>query len=280
MPIKINVKKSISDKAIRNYVLFSNEEFKINSLNKLPLNNFSANINQTISLNKSKKNDIISFNINPTQKLIIVKLKDYQSSLSNEKKGAKFFDFIKSSSILVCTFLEDNFKAYRDKNKNFLEEFIHGAQLKSYNFKKYKSNKDYEKYEFDISCKSKNFKFNEDKRFISLIDGITFTKDLVSEPGNVLHPDEYSKRLTSLKKYGLKVNIYDEKKLKKLGMNALLGVGQGSVRGSYLVTIEWKGSASNKKPLAFVGKGVCFDTGGISLKPAKFMEDMTYDMAG
>ena len=63
-------------------------------------------------------------------------------------------------------------------------------------------------------------------------------------------------------------------------MNALLGVGQGSVRGSYLVTIEWKGLKNNSKPLAFVGKGVCFDTGGYSLKPAKFMEDMTYDMAG
>ena len=63
-------------------------------------------------------------------------------------------------------------------------------------------------------------------------------------------------------------------------MYALLGVGQGSIRGSYLVTLEWNGTKSKTKPLAFVGKGVCFDTGGYSLKPAKFMEDMTYDMAG
>jgi leucyl aminopeptidase len=95
-----------------------------------------------------------------------------------------------------------------------------------------------------------------------------------------LHPDEYAKRLSSLKKDGLKVTILDEKKLKKLGMNSLLGVGQGSIRGSYLVCLEWNGAKNNSKPLAFVGKGVCFDTGGISLKPAKFMEDMTYDMAG
>ena len=95
-----------------------------------------------------------------------------------------------------------------------------------------------------------------------------------------MHPDEYAKRLNSLRKYGLKINIYDEKKLKKLGMNTLLGVGQGSIRGSYLVTMEWNGLKDKSKPLAFVGKGVCFDTGGISLKPAKFMEDMTYDMAG
>ena len=68
-----------------------------------------------------------------------------------------------------------------------------------------------------------------------------FARDLVSEPGNILHPDEYAKRLNALKKIGLKVTIYDEKKLKNLGMNALLGVGQGSIRGSYLVTMEWNG---------------------------------------
>ena len=110
--------------------------------------------------------------------------------------------------------------------------------------------------------------------------GINFTKDLVSEPGNVLNPDEYAKRLTKLKKIGLKVTVYNTNKLKKMKCNALLGVGQGSSRGSYIVTLEWRGNKNQKKPLAFVGKGVCFDTGGISLKPARFMEDMTYDMAG
>jgi len=117
-------------------------------------------------------------------------------------------------------------------------------------------------------------------KFKALEDGTFFARDLVSEPGNILHPDEYAKRLNSLKKDGLKVTIYDKKKLKKLGMNALLGVGMGSIRGSYLVTIEWNGAKNNSKPLAFVGKGVTFDTGGYSLKPARFMEDMTYDMAG
>ena len=72
------------------------------------------------------------------------------------------------------------------------------------------------------------------------------TRDLVSEPGNILHPDEYAKRITKLRKFGLKVTIYDQKKLKKLGFNALLGVGQGSIRGSYLVTIEWNGNKKNQ----------------------------------
>jgi len=117
-------------------------------------------------------------------------------------------------------------------------------------------------------------------KFFSLYEGIKFTKDLVSEPGNVLYPDEYVKRILELRKLNLKVHVLDKVKMKKLGMNALIGVGQGSSKGSYLVTIEWSGLNKKSKPVAFVGKGVCFDTGGISLKPAKFMEDMTYDMAG
>ena len=116
-------------------------------------------------------------------------------------------------------------------------------------------------------------------KFKALEEGTFFARDLVSEPGNVLHPDEYAKRIASLRKIGLKVKIFDKTKLKKLGMNALLGVGQGSVRGSYLAIMEWNGAKNKSKPLAFVGKGVCFDTGGISLKPAKFMEDKTYDIA-
>ena len=84
-----------------------------------------------------------------------------------------------------------------------------------------------------------------------------------------------------MKKLGLKIEIFNESKLKKLGMKSLLGVGQGSENESYLVTIRWNGARKNfGKPLAFVGKGVCFDTGGISLKPARFMEEMKYDMGG
>ena len=166
------------------------------------------------------------------------------------------------------------------KLKNFIGYFLHGLKLKSYNFNKYKTKKKYEEnIVINITGKNKPT-FKDQNKFKALEEGTFYARDLVSEPGNILHPDEYARRLNSLKKIGLRVNIYDEKKLKKLGMNTLLGVGQGSIRGSYLVTMEWKGTKSNTKPLAFVGKGVCFDTGGISLKPAKFMEDMTYDMAG
>ncbi len=166
------------------------------------------------------------------------------------------------------------------KNKNFLSYFLHGLKLKSYSFKKYKTKKEERNIYINVIGR-KNIPSSQTKlKFKALEEGTFYARDLVSEPGNILHPDEYAKRIYSLKRDGLKITVYDNKKLKKLGMHALLGVGQGSIRGSYLVTMEWNGLKNSTKPLAFVGKGVCFDTGGYSLKPARYMEDMTYDMAG
>ena len=166
------------------------------------------------------------------------------------------------------------------KYENFIGHFLHGLKLKSYEFKKYKTKKDIKTITVNVFGTKNKLSSQSQLKFKALEEGTFYARDLVSEPGNVLHPDEYAKRLSSLRKDGLKINIYDKKKLKKLGMNALLGVGMGSIRGSYLVTMEWNGAKDKSKPLAFVGKGVTFDTGGYSLKPARFMEDMTYDMAG
>jgi len=280
MSIRINIKKNLNENKIKNYILFTDENFQIKGLEKLLLKKYSSLINKSIINNIIKDKNFILFNISPDQKIILVKIKSNKISIENEKIGAEFYDFIKLNSILSSTLIDNNITDISNKNKNFLDEFIHGVQLKSYEFNKYKTKKDKQIFTIDILIKNKTLKFNKNKKFDSLVQGISLAKDLVSEPGNVLHPDEYAKRLTQLRRIGLKVTIYDQKKLKKLGMNALLGVGQGSIRGSYLVTMEWNGARSKKKPLAFVGKGVCFDTGGISLKPAKFMEDMTYDMAG
>ena len=115
--------------------------------------------------------------------------------------------------------------------------------------------------------------------YSALIEGITLTRDLTNEPSNILTTEEFSKRLESLSKFGLKIKILEEAELKKLGMNALLGVGQGSPSPSKVVIMEWKG-IQGKDPLVIVGKGVVFDTGGISLKPANGMEQMTVDMGG
>jgi leucyl aminopeptidase len=111
-------------------------------------------------------------------------------------------------------------------------------------------------------------------------DGVLMARDLVNEPANVLYPEEFARRMAALKKFGVAIEVLDLKAMKKLGMNALLGVGQGSARESRVVVMRWNGGKKNDAPVAFIGKGVCFDTGGISIKPAANMEDMKGDMAG
>ena len=113
----------------------------------------------------------------------------------------------------------------------------------------------------------------------ALAEGVFFTRDLVNEPANVLTTHDFAARLAAMQELGLEVEILEEEDLAKLGMNALLGVGQGSESPSKVVVMQWRGGG-DEAPLALVGKGVVFDTGGISIKPAAGMEEMTMDMGG
>ena len=273
MSVHISYNKKLSSRNSVNKVLFVDEKYKISGLKKYL---FAEEFKRVSDLIKSKdiKEKIFSFEISSKVIITLVSLKKDIKSSELENLGAKFYDVFKSSKIK-----DFNINSDTASKSNIVGYFLHGLKLKSYKFHKYKTKKINENLSISVSGKNK-LSIKDQIKFKAIEDGTFYARDLVSEPGNVLHPDEYAKRLNLLRKDGLKITIYDEKKLKKLGMNTLLGVGQGSVRGSYLVTMEWKGLKDNSKPLAFVGKGVCFDTGGISLKPAKFMEDMTYDMAG
>ena len=114
---------------------------------------------------------------------------------------------------------------------------------------------------------------------MALMKGVDLARNLVFEPPNRLFPTEFAERCAALEKSGIEVSVLDEAAMAELGMGALLGVGQGSRRDSRLVVMNWRGGA-DEAPVALVGKGVTFDTGGISLKPAKGMEDMKFDMGG
>jgi leucyl aminopeptidase len=275
MSVQINYKNRVSKKNIPNLVLFVDEKFNISNLKKHILSSDYNYISDLIKKRDEKKK-IIAFDISSKKKIILVSLNKNITNSEAENLGANFYDQFKSNKINEFNLESESLSI---KQKNILGYFTHGIKLKSYTFEKYKTKKNNKNILITITGKNQP-SLKDKTKFRAIEDGTFYTRDLVSEPGNVLHPDEYAKRLNSLRKHGLKVTVYDEKKLKKLGMNTLLGVGQGSVRGSYLVTMEWNGLSKKSKPLAFVGKGVCFDTGGISLKPAKFMEDMTYDMAG
>ena len=161
----------------------------------------------------------------------------------------------------------------------------YGVQLRSYRFDKYRTK---EKPEQKPSLKKiavMTEAASAARKAYAILDkiaqGVTATRDLVSEPANVIYPESFAAKAEALQELNVEVEILDEKKMKKLGFGALLGVGQGSVRPPRLVILKWAGSKNkDAAPVVLVGKGITFDTGGISLKPGPGMEDMKWDMAG
>ncbi|CCD88094.1 putative cytosol aminopeptidase (Leucine aminopeptidase) (LAP) (Leucyl aminopeptidase) PepA [Bradyrhizobium sp. ORS 285] len=159
-----------------------------------------------------------------------------------------------------------------------------GVRLRAYRFDRYKTKKKDEEGDVsanvsiavaDVAAAKKAFAPRA-----HVTDGVILARDLVNEPPNVLYPEEFAKRAAALRKLGVTVEILDVPAMKKLGMGALLGVGQGSARPSRTVVMRYDGGKKSEQPVAFIGKGVCFDTGGISIKPAGSMEDMKGDMGG
>jgi len=166
-----------------------------------------------------------------------------------------------------------------------------GMRLRGYRFDKYKTKKgdaESDRPEGAISVTIGVADISSARNMLKVTDaignGVVLARDLVNEPPNVLDPVEFARRADELRKLGVEVTILDERQLTRIGMRALLGVGQGSEKESRVVIMRWNGAKSAKAakagPLAFIGKGVCFDTGGISIKPAAGMEDMKGDMGG
>ncbi len=159
-----------------------------------------------------------------------------------------------------------------------------GVRLRAYRFDRYKTKKKDEDGGLraqvslavdDVAAARKMFAGTG-----HLVDGVVLARDLVNEPPNVLYPEEFARRAAQLRKLGVVVEVLDVKAMTKLGMGALLGVAQGSSRPGRTVIMRWNGGKQGQPPVAFIGKGVCFDTGGISIKGAASMEDMKGDMGG
>ncbi len=160
-----------------------------------------------------------------------------------------------------------------------------GARMRAYAFDRYKAKKKDEEPEVALAltvalaghaAAKKAWK----ARGEAIADGVTLTRDLICEPANVLGTEEFADRAKKLEKLGVEIEILTEKDMKKAGWNALLGVAQGSKRPPRVVVMRWNGGDKDAAPIAFVGKGVVFDSGGISIKPAAGMEDMKGDMGG
>lgn len=201
-----------------------------------------------------------------------------------EELGGKVFTKASSHKIkTIGTQITDNIGKY--KSYEFAALISSGFLLSSYKFDKYKTkqteNEKFTIHSFEVSTNHKDEAIALFEKKKLLAEAVFFARDIINEPANVNTPASYSERIAEyLEPLGIEITILGEREMKNLGMGALLGVGQGSQNESKLVVMEYYGLDSEISPLALVGKGVTFDTGGISLKPAANMEDMKYDMAG
>ncbi len=230
-----------------------------------------------------KLNEIIEINSMKDRKLKTV----YICGLGNKTKDISALDFEKiGGKITELTKLKTKTSVIIDKEINNNENIMrlgYGSILGSYSFNKYKT-KNFTNHKLSLIeiVSSNHTKLNRDfKRYASISDGVFYARNLVNEPSNVLYPKAYAQRIQKLRQHGLKIEVLGETKMKTLKMHSLVGVGQGSQRESQLVIMHWNGNKIKKtKPICFVGKGVCFDSGGISIKPSNKMEEMIGDMGG
>jgi len=277
MTIQINYTNGGFKNPLTNLVLFTDEKFNISDLKKYISNSEFSYLSDLLKTSDLKKK-LLVFKTSSKKKIILICIKKSLEISDVENLGADFYSYINYGNKAEFVI---NSNSVKSKIEDFIGYFLHGLKLKSYEFNIYKSKIEKKIFLINVIGNKKKVTIQNELRFKAIERGTFFARDLVSEPPNVLNPKEYTNRLLKLRKLGIKVTVYNESQMKKLGMHSLLGVGRGSINESFLVTLEWNGNKKNKKaPLSFVGKGVCFDTGGISLKPAKFMEEMKYDMAG
>jgi leucyl aminopeptidase len=263
------------------YIFFCEKNFSFNSKKLTFIDIDYKEINSLLLKNKDEDYFVFNYHSTKPKKIIFINKKNNKDEFEIQNIGGKVISEIKLAKDINVIFSNEN-----KSLENYYFNFFLGCSLKKYSFTKYKTifkknENPKEIINLLITSSNKNFFIKIKNNIENIVNGVFLTRDLVSEPPNYLNPEKFVSEIKKLSKLGLIVDIFDYSKMKKIGMNALLGVAQGSKNLPYFVTITWKpNNSKNKKPLSFIGKGVCFDTGGISLKPAKFMEDMKYDMAG
>ena len=277
MTFKIEYPSKLSSNN-KDIVIFVSSLSQLKNTEFLPDSDFYLKSNQFIK-QINNKNYFLLQNIKKNNSLLNIMVVLVKNSKNSKiALGSEIYSIFFKSNKEKSKNLTFNFsKNLITKNKNFISDIIFGFSLRCYTFDKYKKKKN-----SNLSILLNLYKlplFKEIKYKLNLLDSINFTKNLVSEPANKLNPVIFSEKCSKLKKIGLKVKILDKIQLEKIGMTSLLGVAQGSVNEPRVVILEWN-IKKNKKPTILVGKGVTFDSGGISLKPAGGMEEMITDMSG
>lgn len=204
--------------------------------------------------------------------------------LKAQKAGGKIMTRLISSGDESISLAADVLGKAKISGAEFAAHLGYGIRLRRYRFDKYFTREEDCKKPSVIGITVMTGGAASARKLFAELDhvasGVEFARDLVTEPGNVIYPESYAEKIRELSELGVDVEIISEDEMEELGMGALLGVGQGSACESQLVVMHWNGSDKDEQPVAFVGKGVTFDTGGISLKPGAGMEDMKFDMGG
>ena len=205
--------------------------------------------------------------------------------LAMQAAGGSLIPYLNGEGVKKARLLVEVPAGLKISAADIASNMAYGAALRGYRFDKYHTTRkaDEKPTLTSLEFATKDSK-NAAKLYSSLekiIEGVFLTRDVVSEPANIIYPETLADKCKELTKLGVIVEVLGEAQMKKLGMGSLLGVGQGSSKESKLVVMQWKGDSNKTNaPLAFVGKGVTFDTGGISIKPAGGMEEMKWDMGG
>jgi leucyl aminopeptidase len=210
------------------------------------------------------------------------------NALDLENLGGSVYANLATGGETEVSIIVDDLKRARSEPSARAARYAYGALLRSYRFDKYRTKEKPEKKpslkRLSVLVENPGAARKVMQDLTKVAEGVFFTRDLVSEPANVIYPESFAERTRSLTALGVKVQALGVATMRRQGMGALLGVGQGSVREPRLVVMQWNGAPAAKgqaaKPIAIVGKGVTFDTGGISIKPAAGMEDMKWDMGG
>ncbi len=277
--------------SINSISLVLSEEFNINEMAEFS-SEFKDFVNQAIKLRNftgkvaQKVSIIVPYNGQMQQIILIGAGKaDEFNILSAIKLGGKLISGMRCTKLESMSVIIEN-RLLTQNEAEICANMAYGACLRNYKFDKYKSadklkdKVDIENIEFVTNLSSEAQKlFNTELKPVA--KAIHFSRNLSTEPANILYPESFvnfaRKELAAL---NVQIEVLDEAQMQELGMNALLGVGQGSARDSKLLVMQYNGGEAGQAPLAFVGKGVTFDTGGISIKPSARMEDMKYDMCG
>lgn len=257
---------------------------------KEALGNASAYVSQSIAAAqfKGKKGETLTL-LNPhgaPSHILVIGLGKAAGvkTLTLEEAGAAALAAALAAKVTHLDIIATAPKAVKFDAATIAAYLASGAKLRAYAFDKYKTKIKAEDKPKLKTVSIRNHAVEKAKKYFeplaALAESVAFTRDIVSEPANIIYPETLAAQAKTLEKLGVKVEILGEAAMKKLGMGALLGVGQGSVRESQLVVMQWNGGKKGQKPVALVGKGVTFDTGGISIKPANGMEEMKWDMGG